>query len=341
MTEGKILETAAHLITELEKIASKLGKEMKQGDVVPKDTKETVEKAFQDLLKTIDSYEAANKHKTGPVDKRKAEELKRKCRELLAPWLLRSKYFNRSLCKPHGFPGDYLIIEWIYDLKTNPCEDRTQPGIVNCLDYVFSKLSSVQGASERREYFAKRLEEEYKRCSESKKNFRVLDVACGGARYIKDFLEKVKDASSVSITLVEQDLAAVEYCRTESLVDWINQVTIYCKRAVPLPDEVKTSAGVDLKFDLVISAGLFDYLEPTAAQTLLTDMVGVTDAKGLTAVANFSPDDPSRAATEWLVDWPLIYREKDELVKLFPDPKQVKTEVNSNKTIVYASVRKP
>src|SRR5437588_10016608 len=158
MTEDQVLEAARSFITRLEDINGELRKTMKLGMKVPKAKKDEVVKAFWDLFKAIDSYDKAN---ASP-----AEDLKQKCRAILAPWLFRSDYFNRSFHKPHGYAWDYRIIEWIYDLKANPCkqdpcDDPTQPAIVNCLNYVFSQLPSVQSAWERRKHFADLMLQEY------------------------------------------------------------------------------------------------------------------------------------------------------------------------------------
>ena len=247
------------------------------------------------------------------------------------PWLFRSRYFNRSFHKPHGFPGDFWIIEWIYDLEGISDGEPTQPAIVNCLDYVFSTLPSVQSAWERRRYFAQLLTNEHRRKAG---RLRILDVACGGSRYTRDFLSTLTDDSKVEITLLEQDAAAVEYCRTVSLSQWISQLTIHCD-----PVDRLCEAVAGRKFDVVISSGLFDYLDNKQAGQFLVDMLAHTAAGGIIAVANFHPADPSRAVNEWLVDWPLIYRDESALSALFPKSALVETAQSQNKALAYASAR--
>src|ERR1700743_1910522 len=55
-------------------------------------------------------------------------------RSMLAPWLLRSRYWNRSLVKPHGYPGDYRMLEMMYDLETASMADPCSPAVANVLD---------------------------------------------------------------------------------------------------------------------------------------------------------------------------------------------------------------
>jgi hypothetical protein len=43
--------------------------------------------------------------------------LRQLVREELNPWFLRSRYWSRSYLKPHGYAGDFRMLEWVYDLE--------------------------------------------------------------------------------------------------------------------------------------------------------------------------------------------------------------------------------
>jgi hypothetical protein len=138
----------------------------------------------------------------------------------------------------------------------------------------------------------------------------------------------------VAVTLVDQDPAALAYCRTASLRPWHSQLTTICVPIKRLPMALPQGA-----FDVVISAGLFDYLEANQGQSLLAHLVALTAPGGITAVANFHRKDPSRTVKEWLVDWPLVLRDEEELATLFPDPASVETVRSQNNALVYAMAR--
>lgn len=255
--------------------------------------------------------------------------LQKECRDIVGPWLFRSRYFNRSYHKPHGYAGDYRIVEWMYDIENDPCDDATQPGIVNLLDYVFSTVHSVQSVWERRHFFKRLLHQEYER---NEGRLRILDVACGGARYIQDFLKDIDAGSAIEITLVDQDAAAINFCKTVSLQQWASQLHILhipvTRLASSLPEGV---------FDVVISAGLFDYLPSKLAKPLLAHMQKLTSSDGTLAITNFHAHDPSRYVKEWLVDWPLVFRTESEVLDLFPDPNRTQILHSPNKALVYAN----
>jgi hypothetical protein len=66
-------------------------------------------------------------------------------RHLVNPWLLRSDYWNRSYTKPHGYAGDFRMLEWMYDLEADPFVDPTKPAIVNVLDALYATRAQRPG----------------------------------------------------------------------------------------------------------------------------------------------------------------------------------------------------
>lgn len=286
-------------------------------------TKEEVAAAFWSLLRVVDTYDRLDP----PGD----TALRAECRAIIGPWLYRGRFWNRSYQKPHGYAGDFRMMEWMYDLEHDLCEDPTQPGILNCLDYVYRTVHSVQSVWERRRWFAARLQGEHERCGGK---LRVLDIACGGARYTRDFLSLQEDPSGVEITLVDQDAAAISFCRLFSLAPWPDQI-----RTLSVPASQLNEALPDAQFDVVISTGLLDYLDAEASRQLLAQMVRLTAPGGLIAISNFHPDDPSKNAKDWLTDWPLLYKDEATLKALFPSHVSVSTARSSNGSLVLAQAR--
>jgi hypothetical protein len=70
-------------------------------------------------------------------------------------------------------------------------------------------------------------------------------------------------------------------------------------------------------------------------------MVELTRPGGVTAVANFHADDPTKTVLTWLVDWVLIYRTEDELAELFPKTVTTIEEKIKSGEIAYARARRP
>lgn len=276
--------------------------------------------AFWALVEVLRQAEAA-----GVSD----EEIER-CRQIVGRWLFRARVFNRAYHKPHGYAGDFMMVEWMYDLETDACALPHQPALVNCLDHLGKTVNSIIAVWERRHHYAALLRQEHERRGGV---LRVLDVAGGGARYIRDFLEQVIPGPGLSITVLDQDSAAIAYCRTQSLAAWPERV-----RLVDAPIRDLPRALGHAEFDVIISAGLFDYLDDASARGLLADLTGRLAPDGTLAISNFHPDDPSRLVKSWLVDWALVYRDEVACAGLFPDGLDPTTKRSADGSLVYARV---
>ena len=60
---------------------------------------------------------------------------------------------------------------------------------------------------------------------------------------------------------------------------------------------------------------------------------------GVVAFSNFHTSDPSRVVKDWLVDWPLIYRDDNECAALLPPTLAIATERPDNRALCYATGR--
>ncbi len=70
------------------------------------------------------------------------------------------------------------------------------------------------------------------------------------------------------------------------------------------------------RFDLIYSAGLYDYLSEPIARRLTQRLLGMLRSKGRLLIANFLPGGSGRGYQELFMDWPLIVRDAAELQAL-------------------------
>ena len=283
--------------------------------------KEQITVAFWDFVAVVEAAAAE-----GHVPETAVSQ----CREIAGAWLFRSRLWSRAYLKPHGYAGDFRMVEWMYDLETDACADPSQPAIVNCLDHLMRGVHSVVSVWQRRHWFSGLLRQEYERRGGA---LRVLDIAAGGARYVRDFLQSVTPGPGLEVTLLDQDAAAIAFCRQE-LVPWSDRVRFLC---TPIRDVAASLKDDD--FDVIISAGLFDYLDDGAARHLLAHLATLLSPGGTVAFSNFHPGDPSRKVKEWLVDWPLVFRNESQCAALFPQDHDVEITLSGNEALVLASAR--
>ena len=273
-------------------------------------------RGFWDAMQACSDAEAGLEHHD-------LEALRAAVREQLNPWFLRSRYWNRAYVKPHGYAGDFRMLELLYDLEQSACADPTQPAVVNVLDRLFAGLHSAQSVWRRRAWFARLVSERVER---SARPVRVLDIACGGSRYLRDVID-----GRLEVTFVDQDPGALAF--VEQWLPTGATARLLCAPVRTLPDVLVP----DERFDLVISTGLFDYLPDQDATALVAQMCDLRAPDGTVVICNFAPCDPSRMVTDWLCDWPLIYRDATQLQDLFAPGTRV--ALDHSPGLVYATAR--
>ena len=260
--------------------------------------------------------------------------LRTQCRNILAPWLWRSRFFNRSYHKPHGYAGDFRMIEWIYDLEpiaaTIPHSPASSTAWTTCIrpSTPWSACSSGGAGS--------------RACCTPSANAWAASCACStspAAARATSATSSSRAATSRASTSrwSIRDAAALAFCRTRSLVPWLASARIETRcrcSIVKLANHLR-----DRQFDVIISAGLFDYLSDTVARHVLSHMAALLAPGGIVAFSNFHTSDPSRVVKDWLVDWPLIYRDDNECAALLPPTLAIATERPDNRALCYATGR--
>ena len=275
---------------------------------------------FWHLMEELTYLDASNVH------------LRDSLHSALHPWLMRGRLWHRSYYKPHGYAGDYRMVEWMYDLEHDGCDDATRNVVENMVDDLFRSVHSVHGVWHRRVVFAQIGLELLTR---KKGQLRILDVACGGSRYLHDLAAQILDPSLLNVTLLDQDPAALAFAGPRLAAAGCTVTTI-CDRVRSLASAIKSAPP----FDYVISTGLFDYLPDQDASALLGSMLNATAPDGQVVICNFSPGDRSRVVKDWVVDWPLIYRTADQLGEIWPTERSV-TWHSPDGGLAYASLDRP
>ena len=253
--------------------------------------------------------------------------------DIVNPWLLRSRFWARSWVKPHGYAGDYQILEWMYDLERDGCANRCQPAAVNLLDGLYRSVHSVRAVWHRRAWFSKLIEGHI---DGDRAPVRVLDVACGGSRYLRDVVERAVP-ECIHATFFDQDPAAIAFVQSR-LPDATRGVATFVCAPVGQISEALPRDGRP-HFDVAVSTGLFDYLPADRARELLLQMAALTRPGGTVAICNFSPDDRSRVVKEWIAAWSLTYRTASELAALFPPGTRPAVSRSPDGGLIYARAR--
>ena len=202
--------------------------------------------------------------------------------------------------KPFGYSGDFKIIDMIYTKATCPAGDG------KFFDEMFHSYEAAEAVRNRKSYFIKKCLELVKK---KKGRIDVLNLGCGPCRDVLEMYEASKNGSAVHIHCVDQENEAIFYA--EKLLEGKPyKDRIHLERADLFRLSTKN------KYDLIWSAGLFDYLDARIASILLRRVWRHLKKDGQIIFGNFSPENPTRYGMELAVHWKLIHRTANELVQL-------------------------
>ncbi len=94
------------------------------------------------------------------------------------------------------------------------------------------------------------------------------------------------------------------------------------------------------RYDLVYSAGLFDYLSDRVCERMISLFASWTRPGGLVIITNVHPANPVRFYMEHVLEWYLQYRTESELKRLVPDGLDAVTIADSTGLNVFLEIRK-
>lgn len=202
--------------------------------------------------------------------------------------------------KPHGYHGDFEIIDRIYTRWVSP-EPHLQ-----AWDHFFHACAAPEAVRNRKVFFHSLLDR--MRDGRGSARFRILSVGCGPARDIAEYLVSA-DPRRFHFTCLDQDPDAIACART--LCSGYEPCAVFhvCDVVRRLPNEV---------YDLVWAGGLFDYFPDRVFILMLRRLIKRVSPAGQLVVGNFSPANSTRDYMEF-GGWKLFHRTSDDLLALAAD----------------------
>jgi SAM-dependent methyltransferase len=210
-------------------------------------------------------------------------------------------FTRRAFEKPRGYAGDAVMLDYVY--RHCP-HSATSTGLGEALHTWAVRRPAPQSLLERRTILAREIDAVAAR----RRAPRVLSIACGHLReaQVSSAVQAKAIAEFVALDQDAESLAVVENEQRE--------FNVRVKRA---------SVGRFIKggnelgaFDLVYSAGLYDYLNEDIAMTVTEAMFRSLRPGGRLIVANFAPALRDIGYMEAIMDWRLIYRDETAVAKL-------------------------
>jgi SAM-dependent methyltransferase len=229
-------------------------------------------------------------------------------REAIWPWLGKSWFMDRSFTKPRGYPGDFELLQSIYDRAPKA------RGLGGYLDRYILASTLGRAVVFRLKSIREFLEREVARRG-GKAN--ILNVACGpGREYINDFL--AAEAVDVRITCVDNDTAALDYVRDNVAPLTNSRVDLRFMRYNALR-MISGKANIERfgRSDIIYSVGLCDYIPDDYLVPMLRGWRESLAEGGLVYVAFKDQELYDKAVYQWLMDWYFYQRTYEDCRRLF------------------------
>lgn len=245
---------------------------------------------FSDWLKTLDE-----ELKNFSISKEDLQLLRNEMGEALSILTLQGFVFS----KPHGYPGDYEIIEKIY------LEHTSKDPELRKWDLYFQLQKAPMAVRNRKKYFLDLLNG-LEGLNQTTAGKSVLNIASGPGRDLFEFFS-LNNGSSIFFDNVEFDPLAISYAKN-LCKDFLKSIAFLHTNAFDFT--------TDKKYRLIWSAGLFDYLNDKKFIFLLNHMIPLLENDGELVIGNFSTNNPTQAYMEIIGDWRLNHRTPEQLISL-------------------------
>jgi extracellular factor (EF) 3-hydroxypalmitic acid methyl ester biosynthesis protein len=221
--------------------------------------------------------------------------------DLLAMWsIFGEEGLNSTLQgyvqrRPSGYHGDYQVIDLIYQTHIHPSEKYRR------WDEYFQVQAAPKAVRNRKDYFLNLLEQVK---GNQEDRLSVLNLASGPCRDVLEAFQR--HGHSFDFHCVDLDPNAI--CYAQGLLgDYAPLVQFSCQNVIKYRTEQK--------YDLVWSAGLFDYLADNFFVNVLSRALSWAVAGGELVIGNFSPRNTTRDYMAF-GGWELYHRSEDDLFQL-------------------------
>lgn len=199
--------------------------------------------------------------------------------------------------KPYGYHGDFEIIDRIYQKTV-----ASEPMLENW-DRFFHWGSAAIAVRNRKDFFKSVITSRH---SEKGTGINILNVASGPCRDLSELLDELHPEAMPQVDCIDIDGRSFDYARSVVGLD-SPFVTFRERNALRFTSEKA--------YDLIWSAGLFDYMTDSMFVLLLKRLAKSLVPGGNLIVGNFSEKNTQRSYMEF-GGWMLNHRSYDELFRL-------------------------
>jgi extracellular factor (EF) 3-hydroxypalmitic acid methyl ester biosynthesis protein len=247
----------------------------------------------------------------------------------IRPLLHQSPFARRSFEKPRGYPGDAVLLDYIY----NPASIPATSALGGEIAAWEAQTQSCRSVRARKDILAEAVDQAASEFSRT----RIVSLACGHLREAQQ-ARAVREGRMAQYVGIDQDGESLAVVEREQGADG---VTI-CQDSVR---SLLTGRSSLRAFHLAYAAGLYDYLATPVATRLTLRLFQMLAPGGKLLVANFHPRLPDIAGMETMMGWWLTYRDEKEVEALAGeiDPREIdsqRTFRDPHGNLVFLEIRR-
>ncbi len=236
----------------------------------------------------------------------------------------------RSFSKPRGYPGDAVLLDFIYRHPSQAGEFEKASPVGKAIYEYMGTRPAGESVRWRRQLLSRLIDETVEQTARPE----ILSVACGHVREAL-FSTAIRENLLHRFVAFDQDSHSLQTIETER-----NGFNIECVQGTIKELCLgKTKLG---KFDFIYSAGLYDYLNEKVVRLLTLALFKMLKENGRLLIANFMPSNPDSGYMEAFMGWELLYRTREEFEQAVgPLEKNIqKIYFDDNWCVVYLELRK-
>jgi extracellular factor (EF) 3-hydroxypalmitic acid methyl ester biosynthesis protein len=274
-------------------------------------------------------------------ERERREAVKEYTELVLTPELRGGAIWDRSYAKAMGYPGDFSIMNQVYDWQRVGNDayqmllHRVGLEVAECIK---TRMEVVRG--------------EIGKVVSSRDGIRptrILSLGCGSAREVETWLGRTRSVPArVEFTLIDQEQRALDYAYRASypyILRSDNRCRLNCLH-ISFTDVLRGTGGMDglPPQDLVYSVGLLDYLTDRRAASLVRRLYDLVAPGGLLIIGNMNETPLSNLwPMEFITDWSLYYRSDAQMLAwaegLEPEKAWTETECTGRVRLLYVRKR--
>jgi SAM-dependent methyltransferase len=241
-------------------------------------------------------------------------------RSAVQPFFLQSPLIRRCVDKPLGYPGDYVTVEMLFGT-----EDQGVSTMARMLSHYALNVGPAQAHRARPPWLIGHLRKQEQQLG---RPLRILSFACGPEHALR---EHTAMGGTGHYTLCDFDPAPLDYCRRQ-----FDKLTRIPRGGIPAPqlrtlqvstyqlirhrDTLDKLRHPDGPMDMVVAAGILDYLKENVISRFLDMMASLLAPGGVLLLTNLNQNNPWRALMEYVCDWYVLHRSREQFQALCEGP---------------------